>query len=193
MTVMVLGLLVVSVLGGCSSNPPKPTEPERSPAEEFAAKVDRAYALLKAGYPEAAATMADDADAIVRGLSVDRTACDLVKAEIALTQGNLDEAACIADAVRKGDAWNAPASEILGNVALRRGHLDQAAAIFREARQHARHEASRDRLADLVALVAGLEAYGRSDLEVARRYWSSIRDSDIRYAVDVAVRNVANR
>jgi tetratricopeptide (TPR) repeat protein len=186
---LVLSLLVCSM--GCSSSP-KSTEvvPERSASERFEERVSAAYAQLELGNPERAMALASEAETLVQGLGVDRTACDLVKAEAALMKDRLDEATCLAEAVREGDAWNAAASEILGRVALRRGDLEAAEQIFQAARQKTNSEAARERLTDLIALVAGLQAYGRADLEVAQRHWAGIRSSEVRYAVDVALRGV---
>ena len=177
-----MAMALMAALAGCAS----------APMAGYKRQVNLAHWALQRGEAVEAADHIREAKMIAKDTTIDTTAAQLLSAEIKLRHGKAPEAARIAQGALKKDADNPRAIEVLAKSHLQAGRFAKAEEDLLRARAKYRSEAGgRRRVDDLLALTRGLEAYGRADLAVARKYWSRIRNADLRYAVDVAAKRQA--
>ena len=88
-----------------------------------------------------------------------------------------------------GEQDRARAEEVVGKAALRQGRFTEAQNHFVAAEKNYEAEDDRQRIADLIHLTRGLDSYSAGDVEVARKYWRSIQNAELRYSVDQVVQD----
>jgi len=177
-------LVVVGLLGGCQQY-----------QKQYTQKLLRAHEALGEGTPERAERYLAEAEKIAAKHKVQQTAdARILQAETRLALGDLPGALTLAGEVLSEDGCppdsQARAEEIVGKAAFRQGRFDAAQEHFVSAEHNYESEEDRQRIRDLVQLTRGLVAYGKGDIDVARKYWRTIQDADLRYSVDQNLQNV---
>ena len=176
--VYLIAVLAVGLLIGCSNQ------------RHYSEQLTRAHECLQEGEVDRAERHLTRADEIAADHtttvkpSVDAT---LLQAEIRLTQRRLTESQELASSVTVRVDVDYPtiarAEEILGKIALHEGRFTEAQQHFLTADRNYDDDLDRERISNLMKLTRGLAAYSDGDIEVARRYWQSIPDAELRYSV----------
>jgi hypothetical protein len=172
------GLLALGVLAGCGGQ------------EKYALEVRGARDSLERNFPEKAEVHLARADKLAEKYDlVPSTDATLLKAEARIQLRDLATAEALATGVAEqhvpGQRPRAQAEEILGKIAIRRGNFTGAMHHLAQADRSYESAGDKQRVADLVLLVQGLQAYGRGEMDQARRRWESISDPKLRVAINV--------
>ena len=174
-------LLTVVVAAGCATS-----RPAAGPAHH--GSVTEVRAALAAGQTERALVELDKLQRFYADRPPDSVT--LMLAEARLRQGEASAALALArGTLEKGS----PAAQtVAGKALLKLGRYGEAEESFRAAQDgYGRGSAAYGQLEDFVSLSRGLEAYANADPDVAREYWDSIRDQQLRFAIDQAVRDLS--
>lgn len=175
--ILFTGLLAIGVLAGCGGQ------------EKYALEVRGARDSLERNFPEKAEVHLARAQKLAEKYDlVPSPDATLLKAEARIQLKDLATAEALATGVAEtyvpGTRPRAQSEEILGKIAIRRG--DFRGAMYHLVQADRSYESSGDkqRVADLLLLVQGLEAYGRGQMTVARQTWEKISDPKLRVAID---------
>ena len=174
-------VVLAAALTGCKS----------APIAAYNQEIVLAHKALIDGEAEEARQRVLQAKQIADGTDINTTSAQLLLAETKLKSGKPVEAVGIVQEVLKDDPRNPRANEILGKACIQDGQFARAEEHLRKAKAEYPEAADRGRVDDLMSLARGLAAYGEGDLAVARKYWAGIRDANLRYAVDGAVKTEA--
>lgn len=118
----------------------------------------------------------------------------LLMAEAQLKAGKPHLAVALAAEVLEADGAHPGANEVAGKALLKLERYDEAEQRFLAAqRAYSADEPEHRRLEDYLRFARGLNAYAAADPDVAFRYWRSIEDPQLRFALDQAVRTAASR
>jgi tetratricopeptide (TPR) repeat protein len=172
------GLIALGVLAGCGGQ------------EKYALEVRSARDSLERNFPEKAEVHLARADQLAEKYDlVPAPDATLLKAEARIQLKDLATAEALAAGVAEeyvpGTRPRAQAEEILGKIAIRRGDFRGAMHHLVQADRSYESAGDKQRVADLLLLAGGLEAYGRGQMAEARRTWEKISDPRLRVAIDV--------
>ena len=176
-------LAVAGLLAGCQQN-----------RGEYALRLQDAHEALCSGSPDRAEVCLTDAGKIAAERKIEVTNdAKILQAEVHLANGDLPGALNSANEVLNdadaGEQDRARAEEVVGKAALRQGRFTEAQNHFVAAEKIYEAEDDRQRIADLIHLTRGLDSYSAGDVEVARKYWRSIQNAELRYSVDQVVQD----
>lgn len=149
-----------------------------------------AHGALQAGFPELAETHLGKAGKIAadRKLPPDGRAM-LLLAEARLQNDEPDTARALAQQVAEthvpGTRRRAQAEEVIAKADIRQGRFGEAREHLIEADRSYTAEPDHRRVADLLHLVRGLEAYARGQTTEARQHWRAIDDAELKLSISM--------
>ncbi len=181
---LLIVLTMTGLLAGCHQNQAR-----------YALRLREAHEALCSGSPERAEScLADAAKFAAEHKITPASDAKILLAEVRLAQGDVPGALSAAGEVLSNENTEpqdrARAEEIVGKAALRQGRFTEAQSHFVAAESSYEADADMERIVDLIHFTRGLSAYGTGDVEVARKYWRTIRDPDLRYSVDKALQDI---
>ena len=179
---MLTGFVALGLLAGCGTQ------------KKYDLEVRDAHEALDADFPELAGGHLDKADEMAAKHRLSRSdEARLLRAEAHIQTGDLEQAELLAEAVADrnvpGTRPRAQAEEVLAKIAIRRGQFSLAQRRLDEADRGYKAEHDKQRVADLVRLVLGLEAYGQGKTPEARQHWQRIADPQLRASVAMSLKD----
>ncbi len=178
-------LLELAIASGCASTP-------KSTVSNAQLELHRAREALMAGQTDLALLRLEKARMLYRGPNPEYVT--LLMAETRLRQEEPAAALALARQVLEEDRANATAHEVAGKSLVKLNRFDEAEQAFVAARDAYDPQAlDYRRIEDYVRLSRGLGAYAKADPDVAFRYWDSIQDAQLRYALDEAVKDATRQ
>jgi len=183
--VLILGLVSLCLPLGCGSAHVR-----------YDAMLTRAENALREGDVERAERVLNESFSVAEECGANTGAGKLLLAEAKLQKGDfstsLVEVNSVLEAGNTDPATAARAKEIIGKIAIRQGEFAVAQTHLSGAERTYDSESDRRRVADLIALARGLTAYSKGDIAVARKYWHSIMDAELRFSIDQCVQDAAS-
>ncbi len=173
---MIVMVAAAGLLVGCGSQ------------QKYDLELRHAHGALQADFPELADRHLDKADALAAD---DKATPDgratLLRAESRLQRGDPVGARELAQAVTEnhvpGTRRRAQAEEIIAKADIRQGRFVEARGHLNEADRSYTSEADKHRIADLLHLVRGLEAYSRGQTREAKEHWRAIDDPELKVSI----------
>ena len=158
--------------------------------KKYDSELHSAHQALEADFPELAETHLDQADKIAAAGKVPRDGrAQLLRAEGRLQGGDAVGARALAQQVAEnhvpGTRRRAQAEEILAKADIRQGRLAEAREHLAQADRSYTSQQDKTRVADLLRLVHGLEAYARGQTTEAREHWRTIEDPELKLSVSM--------
>ena len=147
---------------------------------------------LVAGQTVVADQRVEEARRLAKDEGSDVSDVDLLAAEVQLRKNDAASAASKARSVLARNPDNPRANEVLGKALLQTGSFNDAESHLQAAKSGYSAPVDQRRIEDLISVVRGLAAHAKGDLPVARQYWASIKDSDLRHSLDQVARDIAH-
>ena len=182
--VLLTGLAMLALLAGCQDR------------EAYNLELEHAQTALNQGFPEMADEHLTEADRIATKEEFKPVPAQrLLAAEVQIQLGDLDRAEQLALQVSReyvpGRVENAQAEEVLAKIDIRRGRFADALTHLNQAERSYKAEADKKRVADLIYLVRGFNAYGDGETRIAKAHWQNISDPEIRASVEATLARAA--
>jgi len=173
---MIVMVAVAGLLVGCGNQ------------QKYDLELHRAHGALQADFPELADRHLDKADALAaKDKSQPDGRATLLRAEARLQRddpiGARELAQAVADSNVPGTRRRAQAEEVIAKADIRQGRFIEARGHLSEADRSYTDEVDKHRIADLVHLVRGLEAYSRGQTRQAQEHWRAIDDPDLKVSL----------
>ena len=158
--------------------------------KKYNMELHSAHQALEADFPELAEAHLDKADTIAAaGKLPNDGRAQLLRAEGRLQGGDAVGARALAQQVAEnhvpGTRRRAQAEEILAKADIRQGRLDEAHGHLIEADRSYVSEPDKHRVANLLRLVRGLQAYARGLTSEAKEHWRTIDDPQLKLSISM--------
>jgi tetratricopeptide (TPR) repeat protein len=183
MNTRTFSLVVLSTLAVAGCQTTKPVS--------YFGKLEHARQAIVAGRTTVAAQRIENARVLEEQQSGQTFEADLLLIELMLHENNATDAVSKAQEVIESKLDNPRANEVLGKALLQAGRLSDAESVFAAASEAYDEPGDQGRVDDLLALTRGLSAFANGDPQVARQYWATIRNDELRFTLDKTVRSEA--